>query len=56
MKVQVNREALGEFCRQRGMARLELFGSALRDDFREDSDVDLLTTQAHQASLVATSS
>lgn len=42
MKVQVNREALGQFCRQRGIARLELFGSALREDFREDSDVDLL--------------
>lgn len=42
MKVQVNREALGEFCRQRGSARLELFGSALREDFRPDSDVDLL--------------
>lgn len=44
MKVQVNREALGEFCRQRGIARLELFGSALREDFRVDSDVDLLCT------------
>ena len=42
MKMQVNREALGEFCRQRGSARLELFGSALREDFRPDSDVDLL--------------
>ncbi len=42
MNVQVNREALGEFCRQRGIARLELFGSALREDFRADSDVDLL--------------
>ncbi len=42
MTVQVNREALGQFCRQRGIARLELFGSALRDDSRPDSDVDLL--------------
>ena len=42
MNVQVNREALGQFCRQRGIARLELFGSALREDFRADSDVDLL--------------
>ena len=44
MKVQVNREALGRFCRERGIARLEVFGSALRDDFRDDSDVDLLAT------------
>jgi predicted nucleotidyltransferase len=42
MNVQVNREALAAFCRQRGIARLELFGSALRGDFRADSDVDLL--------------
>ena len=42
MKVQVNREVLGQFCRQRGIARLELFGSALREDFGEGSDVDLL--------------
>ena len=42
MKLDFNRERVGEFCRQRGIARLELFGSALRDDFRGDSDVDLL--------------
>jgi predicted nucleotidyltransferase len=42
MKLQVNREKLGQFCRERGIARLELFGSALREDFRDDSDVDLL--------------
>lgn len=42
VKLQVNHEALREFCRQRGIARLELFGSALREDFHEGSDVDLL--------------
>jgi hypothetical protein len=44
MKLQVNQEALGRFCRERGIARLELFGSALREDFRADSDVDLLAS------------
>jgi uncharacterized protein len=44
MRLQVNREVLGEFCRQRGIARLEVFGSVLREDFREDSDLDLLCT------------
>jgi hypothetical protein len=44
MRVQFDQERLGRFCRERGIARLELFGSALRDDFREDSDVDLLCT------------
>jgi len=33
---------LGSFCRQHGIARLSLFGSALRDDFGPTSDVDLL--------------
>jgi predicted nucleotidyltransferase len=44
VKVQIDREALSQLCRERGIARLELFGSALRDDFRNDSDVDLLAT------------
>lgn len=44
MKLNFNLELLGRFCREHGIARLELFGSALRDDFREDSDVDLLAT------------
>lgn len=35
-------EAIAEFCRRWGIARLELFGSVLREDFRQDSDVDFL--------------
>ena len=35
-----------EFCRANGIARLEIFGSALRPDSRPDSDVDLLVTFA----------
>ena len=44
MKVQFDTSALAKFCQEHGVARLELFGSALRDDFRADSDVDLLCT------------
>lgn len=33
---------LSEFCRRNGIRRLAVFGSALRDDFRPDSDVDIL--------------
>jgi predicted nucleotidyltransferase len=44
VKLKFNPEHLGRFCRERGIARLELFGSALRDDFCEASDVDLLAT------------
>ena len=49
MKLNFNREQIGRFCQQRGIARLELFGSALRDDFRGDSDVDLLATLSSDA-------
>ncbi len=44
MKLNFSHERLGMFCREHGIARLELFGSALRDDFRDESDVDLLAT------------
>ncbi len=44
MKLDFNRERLGRFCREHGIARLELFGSALGKDFCSDSDVDLLAT------------
>jgi predicted nucleotidyltransferase len=49
VRLNLNREALGQFCREQGIARLELFGSALRDDFRDDSDVDLLATLQKEA-------
>jgi hypothetical protein len=33
---------LDDFCRRHGVERLSIFGSALRDDFRPESDIDLL--------------
>src|SRR5213083_2315312 len=36
------RPQLAEFCRRHRIRRLSLFGSVLRDDFRPDSDVDVL--------------
>lgn len=38
----VDRAILADFCRKNGIRRLALFGSALRDDFGPDSDIDLL--------------
>jgi hypothetical protein len=35
-------ERVAEFCRKNHVRRLALFGSVLRDDFRPDSDVDVL--------------
>ena len=37
---------LQEFCERWGVTELDLFGSVLRDDFREDSDIDVLVTLA----------
>ncbi|NOS99097.1 MAG: nucleotidyltransferase family protein [Phycisphaerales bacterium] len=41
-QLEIPRHELEAFCRRWGIARLALFGSVLRDDFRADSDVDVL--------------
>jgi predicted nucleotidyltransferase len=35
-------DQIAKFCKGNGIRKLSLFGSALRDDFRLDSDIDLL--------------
>jgi predicted nucleotidyltransferase len=35
-------DKIAEFCKGNGFRKLSLFGSALRNDFRPDSDIDLL--------------
>jgi uncharacterized protein len=40
-------ELIREFCRRNGIKRLSLFGSVLRDDFRPNSDVDVLIEFVH---------
>jgi uncharacterized protein len=40
--VQFDDQVIAEFCRRHGVRRLSVYGSILRDDFRSDSDVDLL--------------
>jgi uncharacterized protein len=41
-RIPIPQEALADFCRRNSIRRLSLFGSVLRDDFRPDSDVDML--------------
>ncbi len=48
-KVAIDREEIARFCRRWKITELALFGSALRDDFRSDSDIDLLVTFAPDA-------
>lgn len=47
--LQIDQEALAEFCRRHQIVRLALFGSALRDDFGPHSDVDILVQFAPDA-------
>ena len=41
-RIDVPKGKIAEFCRRRRIRRLALFGSVLRDDFRRESDVDVL--------------
>lgn len=41
-QVVVPQEAVAAFCRKWRIAELALFGSVLREDFRPDSDVDVM--------------
>lgn len=45
----IQRSALEEFCRRWQVRELALFGSAVREDFRPDSDIDVLVTFADDA-------
>ena len=40
--IPIPTEKIAEFCRRNGIRKLSLFGSVLRDDFRPESDIDVL--------------
>ena len=40
--VSIPADRLADFCRANGIRKLAVFGSALRDDFGPESDIDLL--------------
>ena len=42
VRIEVPPDRIAEFCRRHHIRWLALFGSVLRDDFRPDSDVDVL--------------
>ncbi len=44
LRIELPQEAIADFCRRWCIRELAIFGSALRDDFRPDSDVDVLVT------------
>ena len=40
--ISIPREQLAAFCQENGIKRLAVYGSALREDFGPDSDIDVL--------------
>jgi predicted nucleotidyltransferase len=43
-RIEVPKEQLAEFCEKWKITEFSLFGSVLREDFRPDSDVDVLVS------------
>jgi hypothetical protein len=41
-EITLDRAKVADFCRRHHIRKLSLFGSVTRDDFRPDSDVDIL--------------
>lgn len=39
---EISQDVLREFCARHGIRKLAIFGSAVRDDFSPESDVDVL--------------
>ncbi|KOR34582.1 hypothetical protein AM228_23115 [Planktothricoides sp. SR001] len=50
-RLNITPEVLGCFCDRAGIVELGLFGSVLRDDFRVDSDIDVLVTFSSEVHL-----
>jgi predicted nucleotidyltransferase len=49
VRVPIDLVAISDLCRRWRVMELSLFGSVLRDDFRPDSDIDVLVTFAADA-------
>ena len=50
-QIDLPREEIEEFCRRWKIVEFALFGSVLSEDFRPDSDVDVLVTFAPDSGL-----
>jgi len=48
-RIPVSKRNIAAFCRRWKISEFSLFGSILRDDFRPDSDVDVLVSFHEQA-------
>lgn len=48
-RIDLDQRQIADFCSRWKITELALFGSVVRDDFRPDSDVDVLVTFAPEA-------
>ena len=49
LAITLPEDIIADFCQRWKITELSLFGSVLRDDFRPDSDIDMLVTFASDA-------
>jgi predicted nucleotidyltransferase len=49
LRLPLDRDHIADFCRRWRIRELSLFGSVVREDFRPDSDVDVLISFAPDA-------
>jgi predicted nucleotidyltransferase len=49
MNLGIGTEKIADFCQRWKINKLAIFGSALREEFRPDSDIDLLVTFSSNA-------
>jgi len=42
IQIEIDQDQIAEFCRRHHIVKLSLFGSVLGEEFRDDSDVDVL--------------
>lgn len=52
LPIQLPEKAIELFCQRWQIKELALFGSVLRDDFRPDSDIDVLVTFSPEAKVI----
>jgi predicted nucleotidyltransferase len=51
VKIKIPKAKIAEFCKRWNISEFAIFGSALRGDFRPDSDVDVMVSFAPHAQI-----
>ncbi len=50
-RIGLSKEQIAEFCRRNHIKKFAFYGSVLRDDFRPDSDIDVLVDFEQEAKM-----